>query len=70
MAPGANRIRGPAAIRHLLVASEAYQRVAKDVVGQVQDAISDGLVVEAELEDAQLSLALAEAEQAREWVAE
>src|SRR5215813_9031878 len=32
--------------------------------------VSHGLVVEAELEDAQLSLALAEAEQAREWVAE
>jgi len=70
MAPRADKISGPAVIRHLLVASEAYQRVIKDVVGQIQDAISDGAVVETELEYAQLLLALAETEPALSWVAE
>ena len=70
MAPRADKISGPAVIRHLLVASEAYQRVIKDVVGQIQDAISDGAVVETELKYAQLLLALAETEPALSWVAE
>jgi hypothetical protein len=70
MAPRANRISGPAAIRYLLTASTHYQRVVQDAVATIQDVITEGMPPGSEVEYAQLLLALTEAERALSWVAE
>ena len=70
VAPRANKIGGPAAIRHLLGASEVYQRVVKDTVGMIRDAIDEGQLVEKELAYARLMMALMAVERDLSWTAE
>jgi hypothetical protein len=70
MAPQANRINGPTAIRYLLTASTVYQRTVQDTVAVIQGAIEEGALVERELQYAQLLTALAAVERDLSWVAE
>ena len=70
MAPPANKIGGPSAVRHLLEAGRIYQRTVKDVVATIQGAIGEGLPVGRELEYAKLLMALTEVERALQWLAE
>jgi hypothetical protein len=70
MAPRANRISGPSAIRYLLTSSEVYQRVVKDAVGLIREAIEEGQLIERETAYAQLMMALMAVERDLSWVAE
>ena len=70
MAPRANRISGPSAIRYLLTASEVYQTVVKDVMTTIQDAIEEGMLIERETHYAKLMMALMAVERDLTWTAE
>jgi hypothetical protein len=70
MAPRAERMSGPTAIRYLLTASEVYQRVVRDTVSVIQSAIEDEALVENEVEYAKLLMALSEVERSLTWTAE
>ena len=70
MAPQANKISGPTAIRYLLTTSEIYQRTVKDTVGVVRETIEEGLLIEREHAYAQLMMALLAVERDLTWVAE
>jgi hypothetical protein len=70
MAPRANKISGPSAIRYLLTASTIYQRTVKDTVAVIQEAIDEGMLIERETAYAQLMMALMAVERDLSWVAE
>jgi hypothetical protein len=70
MEPQARRISGPSAIRYLLTSSEVYQKVVKDVMTTIQDAIEEGMLIERETQYAKLLMALMAVERDLTWTAE
>jgi hypothetical protein len=70
MAPQANKIPGPTAIRSLASASSIYRRTLEDTAETIRAVIDEGLLVEREMDYARLLITMTATERDLRWLME